>query len=196
MKTIKKIILFFTLLYACSFQFFAQNDIQQNYTKEEIQIEMRDGVKLFTSVYAPRDKSISYPILIIRMPFNSEPDKDRYSKWPSWFPHLLKEKYILVFQDVRGKYMSEGEFVEVRPYNSNKKNKETDENSDAYDTIDWLVHNVDNNNGYVGVFGISAMGFYATMTLPNAHPALKYARVLLSKLIFPSFSPSSTSHCP
>ncbi|MGK0329591.1 MAG: putative CocE/NonD family hydrolase [Polaribacter sp.] len=147
--------------------------IQQNYTKEEIQIEMRDGVKLFTSIYAPRDKSISYPILITRMPFNSEPDKDRYSKWPSWFPHLLKEKYILVFQDVRGKYMSEGEYVAVRPYNPNKKNKETDENSDAYDTIDWLVHNVDNNNGNVGVFGISAMGFYATMTLPNAHPALK-----------------------
>jgi putative CocE/NonD family hydrolase len=173
MKTIKKTILFFTLLYACSFQLFAQNDRQQNYTKEEIQIEMRDGIKLFTSIYAPRDKSISYPILIIRTPFNSEPNKDSYSKFLSYFPHLIKEKYILVRQDVRGKYMSEGEFVEVRPYNPNKKKKETDENSDAYDTIDWLVNNVENNNGNVGVFGISAMGFYATMTLPNAHRALK-----------------------
>ncbi len=175
MNTIKKTILFFSLLLACSFQLFAQNDIQQNYTKEEIQIEMRDGVKLFTSVYAPRDKSISYPILITRMPFNSEPDKDRYSKWPSWFPHLLKEKYILVFQDVRGKYMSEGEYVAVRPYNPNKKNKETDENSDAYDTIDWLIRNVENNNGNVGTWGISYPGHYATVSAIDAHPALKAA---------------------
>jgi putative CocE/NonD family hydrolase len=173
MKTIKITILFIALLHACSFQLLAQNDIQQNYTKEEIQIEMRDGIKLFTSVYAPRDTSISYPILIMRTPFNSEPDKDSYSKTLSYFPHLVKEKYILVFQDVRGKFMSEGEFVEVRPYKPNKKNKETDENSDAYDTIDWLVNNVKNNNGNVGVFGISYVGFYATMTLPNAHPALK-----------------------
>ena len=87
--------------------------------------------------------------------------------------HLLKEKYIIVYQDVRGRYMSEGAFEDVRPYNPNKKKKEFDDNSDTYDTIDWLVKNVANNNGKVGIFGTSYPGFYSTMALPDAHPALK-----------------------
>ena len=147
--------------------------IKNEYNKTEQLIEMRDGVKLFTSIYSPKDKSNSYPILIVRTPYNSEPSKERYSGGLNNLTHLLKEKYILVFQDVRGRYMSEGKFQDVRPFDPNKKKNEIDESSDTYDTIDWLVNNVDNNNGSVGVFGISYPGFYSTMSLLNAHPALK-----------------------
>lgn len=147
--------------------------IKSNYSKKEELVEMRDGIKLFTSVYSPKDKSNNYPILIIRTPYNIEPEEDRYSSRLFNLSHLLDEKYIVVFQDVRGRYMSEGAFEDVRPFNPNKKKNEIDENSDTYDTIDWLINNVENNNGSVGIFGISYPGFYSTMALPNAHPALK-----------------------
>lgn len=147
--------------------------IINQYDNLEEYITMRDGVRLFTSRYTPKDKSISYPILLIRTPYNSEPSKDKFNIRLINLTHLLQEKYIIVFQDVRGRFMSEGEFVDIRPYKSNKKLKEIDENSDAYDTIDWLINNVDNNNGNVGIFGISYRGFYSTMSLPDAHPALK-----------------------
>ncbi len=147
--------------------------LKDTYIKEEKYIEMRDGTRLFTSIYAPRDTAIPYPILLIRTPYNSEPSAERYNGRLMGLGHLLKENYIIVFQDVRGRYMSEGTFEDVRPFNPNKKKKEFDENSDTYDTIDWLVTNVANNNGKVGVFGVSYPGFYSTMSLPNAHPALK-----------------------
>ena len=134
---------------------------------------MRDGVRLFTSIYSPKDKKKSYPILMLRTPYNSEQGKDSYAYRLVSITNLLNEGYILVFQDVRGRYMSEGDFLDVRPYNPNKKDKEIDENSDTFDTIDWLIKNVDNNNGKVGIFGVSYPGFYSTMALPNAHPALK-----------------------
>ena len=149
--------------------------IKEEYDKEERQIEMRDGINLFTSIYSPKDDSESYPILLVRTPYNIEPNEGQYSRRLSDLTHLLKEKYIIVYQDVRGRYMSEGTFEDVRPYNPNKKKKEIDENSDTYDTIDWLVKNVPNNNGKVGIFGISYPGFYSTMALPDAHPALKAA---------------------
>ena len=147
--------------------------IKQQYNKAEKQIVMRDGIRLFTSIYTPKDKTESHPILIVRTPYNSEPIEENYSNRLGNLTHLLKEKYIIVFQDVRGRYMSEGEFLDIRPYNPDKKKKETDENSDTFDTIDWLIKNVDNNNGNVGIFGISYPGFYSTMSLPNAHPSLK-----------------------
>ncbi|MBU0529826.1 CocE/NonD family hydrolase [bacterium] len=134
---------------------------------------MRDGVRLFTSIYSPKDTSGEYPILFWRTPYNIERSEDKYSHRLLNMVHLLNEKYIIVFQDVRGRYMSEGEFIDVRPYNQDKIEKEIDENSDAYDTIDWLIKNVANNNGKVGVFGISYGGFYTSMTIPNAHPAIK-----------------------
>lgn len=149
--------------------------VKEKYDKEELQIEMRDGINLFTSIYTPKDKSGSHPILIVRTPYNIEPEEDKYSNRLMDLAHLLKENYIIVFQDVRGRFMSEGVFEDVRPYKPNKKKKEFDENSDTYDTIDWLIKNVDNNNGNVGIFGISYPGFYSTMALPNAHPALKAA---------------------
>jgi putative CocE/NonD family hydrolase len=146
---------------------------KNQYDKDEKYIVMRDDVSLFTSIYSPMDKTESYPILLVRTPYNSESSKDKYNWRLFYLTHLLKEKYIIVFQDVRGSYMSEGKFVDVRPFIPNKKKKETDENSDTFDTIDWLIKNVDNNNGNVGVFGVSYPGFYSTMALPNAHPALK-----------------------
>jgi len=149
--------------------------LKENYSKEEVYITMRDGVRLFTSIYAPKNKTEDSPILLVRTPYNIEPEEDSYSNRLFNMTHLLQEGYIIVFQDIRGRFMSEGQFVDVRPYIPNKKKKEIDENSDTYDTIDWLVNNVDNNNGNVGIFGISYPGFYSTMALPDAHPALKAA---------------------
>jgi putative CocE/NonD family hydrolase len=144
-------------------------------TKMEVYIPMRDGVRLFTSIYTPRDTTQTYPILLRRTPYNSEPrGEEAYTPRLSMDADLVEQGYILVFQDVRGRYMSEGEFMDVRPYNPDKKSdQDIDENSDTWDTIDWLVKNVPHNNGRVGISGISYPGFYATMSLPEAHPALK-----------------------
>ncbi len=147
--------------------------IRRHYDKQEVYITMRDGVRLFTSIYSPKNKKQSYPILMTRTPYDIEPEADAYSGRLASYIHLMKAGYIIVMQDVRGRYMSEGTFEDVRPFNPHKKKKEIDENSDTWDTIDWLVKNVKNNNGRVGVFGISYPGFYSTMSLPDAHPALK-----------------------
>lgn len=147
--------------------------ITKQYDKEEVYITMRDGINLFTSIYSPKDNSETYPILLWRTPYSSERRADKYSHRLPHMQHLLKEKYIIVFQDVRGRYLSEGDFEDIRPYKPNKNNIETDENSDAFDTIDWLINNIPNNNGNVGIFGISYPGFYSVMALPNAHPSLK-----------------------
>ncbi len=143
--------------------------------KTEVMIPMRDGVKLFTSIYTPKDKSKSYPILINRTPYNSEPGgPERFSGKIGAFRHMLEDGYILVLQDVRGRYMSEGTFENIRPQVVNPRGpQDIDESTDTYDTIEWLVNNVKGNNGRVGVLGISYPGFYSTTALPNAHPALK-----------------------
>ncbi|MCE7926302.1 MAG: CocE/NonD family hydrolase [Haliscomenobacteraceae bacterium CHB4] len=138
---------------------------------------MRDGTRLFTSVYTPKDTTRKYPILITRTPYNIEPGgEDDVSFGFLFTTHLMKDGYIVVLQDVRGRFMSEGQFVDVRPYNPNKKSpQDADDNSDTYDTIDWLVKNVPGNNGRAGIFGVSYDGYYSTMALPAAHPALKAA---------------------
>lgn len=151
---------------------------EENYIKNEYRIPMRDGVTLFTAVYSPKDISQKYPILMRRSPYSAGlygTGKDKYIKWRrSSFRHFLKEGYILVFQDVRGRFMSEGKHENMRPYIPNKKNKsQVDESSDTYDTVAWLVRNIDNNNGNVGIWGISYPGFYASMAAIDAHPALK-----------------------
>lgn len=149
--------------------------IREHYTKIEKEIPMRDGIKLFTSIYMPKDSSKKYPILMTRTPYNVGPyGANLYRRTLGQNMALAREGFIFVYQDVRGRWMSEGNFVDVRPIIDNKKGKtETDESSDTYDTIDWLIKNVPNNNGKVGVEGISYPGFYSTATLPNAHPALK-----------------------
>jgi putative hydrolase, CocE/NonD family len=148
-----------------------------HYTKKEILIPMRDGVKLFTSVYIPKDQTEKHPILITRTPYSCVPyGEDKFSPryYRNHYKNYLKENYIIVVQDVRGRWMSEGTFVDVRPYNPNKKtNNDIDEASDTYDAIDWLVKNIEGNNGNVGVFGISYPGFYSAMAALSRHPALK-----------------------
>lgn len=150
--------------------------IRDNYTKQELYIPMRDGVKLFTSVYLPKDATEKHPILMTRTPYSCAPYGEqnfRPNLWAGHFRYYMRENYIIVTQDVRGRWMSEGEFVDVRPFNPNKQGNEIDEASDTYDTIDWLVKNLPNNNGHVGVMGISYPGFYSTMAALSGHPALK-----------------------
>jgi hypothetical protein len=135
---------------------------------------MRDGVRLFTSIYIPNDQGEKHPILITRTPYACAPyGEDKFRDfWNGYHKVYMQEKYIMVIQDVRGRFMSEGEFEDIRPYNPAKKGKETDESGDTYDAIDWLLKNIPNNNGKVGVFGISYPGFYSTMAAASNHPAL------------------------
>ncbi len=153
------------------------NYVKDHYDKKEVNISMRDGIKLHTTIYSPKDKSKEYPILIKRTPYSCQPygeGKYPYRIGPN--PIMMKEGYIIVYQDVRGRWMSEGTYDNMRAYIPNKKSKEDiDESSDTYDTIDWLVKNVENNNGNVGIWGISYPGFYATCATIDAHPALKAA---------------------
>ena len=146
-----------------------------NYTKKEMYISMRDGVKLFTSFYIPNDQSEKHPFLLTRTPYSCAPyGEDKYSSvWNSYKIAYLKENYIIVTQDVRGRYMSEGIFEDVRPFNKNKKGKEIDEASDTYDAVDWMIKNITNNNGNVGVMGTSYPGFYSTEAALSGHPAVK-----------------------
>ncbi|MGZ4042802.1 MAG: CocE/NonD family hydrolase [Bacteroidia bacterium] len=147
-----------------------------NYSKQEVMIPMRDGKKLFTAIYTPKNNSEKHPILVVRTPYSVGPYGKVFSPRiysPHWSQYL-KENYILVMQDVRGRYMSEGEYMDVRPFIENKKGKnDVDEASDTYDGVEWLVKNVANNNGNVGFFGISYPGFYSTMAALSNHPAIK-----------------------
>ncbi len=148
--------------------------IKTNYTKREVMVPVRDGVKLFTSVYEPKDKSQKYPMLLNRTPYTVSPYGETNFR-ASLGPDALfaKEGYIFVYQDVRGRWMSEGKFEDVRPDIANTKPSEIDESTDTYDTIDWLIKNVANNNGRVGIYGISYPGFYASAGSIDSHPALK-----------------------
>ncbi|MBK8089204.1 MAG: CocE/NonD family hydrolase [Chitinophagaceae bacterium] len=148
--------------------------IRDNYTKKEIYITMRDGVKLFTSVYTPKDNSEAHPILMNRTPYSCAPygENNFRTFWNNHWRYYMRRNYIIVLQDVRGRWMSEGEFVDVRPFNPNKKGTETDEASDTYDAIDWLTKNLPSNNKKVGIFGISYPGFYSTMAAMSNHPSL------------------------
>lgn len=174
-KLFSGLFLFFTI-----FSFSQEMDsvwIYTNYTKQEVQVIMRDGKKLFTCIYAPKNNSEKHPILMMRTPYSCAPyGKDVFSKrlYTTYWKEYLKENYIIVIQDVRGRYMSEGDFVDVRPFIENKKVKtDIDEASDTYDAVDWLIKNISNNNGNVGVFGISYPGFYSTMAALSNHPAIK-----------------------
>ncbi len=170
MKTIAGWLLVPCLLAAQGLEF-----VKANYTKYEFEIPMRDGVKLFTAVYAPKDASQTYPIMMLRTPYSIPPygvDHYRANLGPS--AKLARDLYIFVYQDVRGRWMSEGDFLQVRPHKPVKNGpRDIDESTDTYDSIDWLVKNVPNNNGRAGLWGISYPGFYAAMGAIDAHPALK-----------------------
>lgn len=169
--------LLYLLFALVSFAQFEQDSawITDNYTKQEQYITMRDGIRLFTSIYIPKDLSEKHPILMTRTPYSAAPYGAGYYPrlWERYYRYYARENYIFVIQDVRGRWMSEGEFEDVRPFIKNKKGNEIDEASDTWDTIDWLVKNISNNNGNVGVFGISYPGFYSTMAAASHHPALK-----------------------
>lgn len=170
-------VLFFSFSFFIISFAFSQNTgsyVKDNYTKLDTTITMRDGIKLYTVIYIPKDESQQYPILIQRTPYSTYPYGS--ANYPSAImpDSLMYEKYIYVKQDVRGRHMSEGINEEVTPHNPNKKtNKDVDESSDTYDSIDWLLQFLKNDNGRVGLWGISYPGFYATASLPGAHPAIK-----------------------
>ncbi len=158
--------------------------IKANYTKYEYQAPMRDGKKLFTAVYVPKDAAQSYPILLSRTPYSVGPyGADRYPA--SLYPgeKFVREGYIFVRQDVRGRWKSEGQFTNVTPHKPVKRGpqrdglpatvQDVDESTDTYDTIEWLIKNIPNNNGRVGMLGISYPGFYSAAGMIDAHPALK-----------------------
>ncbi|MGM0528864.1 MAG: CocE/NonD family hydrolase [Bacteroidota bacterium] len=148
--------------------------LKEIYNKEEVYIEMRDGIKLFTSIYTPKEAGEKSPILLFRTPYNAEPmGEEGFNYFVSIYHRFIKEGYILAFQDVRGRFMSEGEYVNVRPFIPDKKGDQIDEASDTYDTAEWLINNVENNNGRIGVTGVSYPGFYATMAILADHPAIK-----------------------
>src|SRR6266481_1748763 len=141
--------------------------VRENYSKYEYRIPMRDGVKLFTSVYVPKDviaEGKTYPILLQRTPYNVAPygvDKYRASVGPS--EHFAREKFIVVYQDVRGRFMSEGDYTIIRPHKPAKG---------PNDTVEWLIKNIRGNTGKVGMWGVSQPGFYAAAGMIDAHPAL------------------------
>jgi putative CocE/NonD family hydrolase len=180
-----RLTLFALLFVALSATLFAQGQltpqqqqladyIKANYTKREVMIPMRDGVRLFTSIYMPKDASQKYPIMLDRTPYTVAPygeDKFKTSLGPNEL--FAREGYIFVYQDVRGRWKSEGEFVDARPYIPNKAGKQIDETTDTYDTVEWLIKNIPNNNGRVGVWGISYPGFYTSMAGIDSHPAVK-----------------------
>ena len=155
-----------------------EQKLKATYTKREVMIPMRDGIKLYTAVYEPKNNEKRHPILMHRSPYSCAPygteHFDRYMKGA--LDNYVSRNYIIVFQDIRGRYKSEGEFVQIRPLNKNKKGpkdkKNIDEATDTYDTIEWLLKNT-HNNGNVGSWGISYDGFQATMTASSNHPALK-----------------------
>jgi putative CocE/NonD family hydrolase len=150
--------------------------VRENYNKFESMVPMRDGVKLFTSIYVPKDvaEGKAYPIMLQRTGYSVAPygiDQYRPTLGPSEL--FAREKFIFIYQDIRGRYMSEGDYVVIRPHKPVKSGpKDTDESTDTYDAIDWLIKNVSGNTGKVGMYGISQPGFYATAGMIDAHPAL------------------------
>ena len=148
--------------------------VRDNYEKIEQMIPMRDGTKLFTAIYRPKDQSKKYPVLLNRTPYTVAPyGANEYKKSLGNFPAEMREGFIFVYQDVRGKWMSEGVFEDVRPINTTKNKKAIEESTDKYDTLDWLSKNMKNYNQKAGMYGISYPGFYSTMSLVNSHPTLK-----------------------
>jgi uncharacterized protein len=149
--------------------------VRSNYIKFEYHVAMRDGVKLFTQVYTPRDVTRQYPILLTRTPYSVGPyGSNNYRSRLGPGDSFAREGFIFVYQDVRGRYLSEGTFVDNPPHKTHFDGpKDTDPSTDTYDTIDWLVKNIPDNNGRVGLWGVSYPGFFAAFGLMNSHPALK-----------------------
>jgi putative CocE/NonD family hydrolase len=181
LRLVRTFLTVFLLLLLCSIVSVAADkeqpayDLREHYTKFEYRIPMRDGVRLFTAVYVPKEQSQPLPFLVNRTPYSVGPyGVENYP--PRLGPQeLMTAGYIFVAQDVRGRNMSEGTFIEESPYKENKGPKDVDETTDMHDTVDWLLINVPNNNGKVGIWGISYPGFYAAASIIDSHPAIKAA---------------------
>lgn len=147
----------------------------RHYSKHEHMIPMRDGCRLYTAVYTPADTTAVHPILFTRTPYGCHPyGNDPAALWQQDIMQpYLQAGYILVFQDVRGKYASEGEFVNIRPLCQYNSGAQIDEATDTYDTADWLVKHISHNNGRIGVYGNSYSGFYALMAGASHHPSIR-----------------------
>lgn len=172
MKKILSFLLFIIFVFGMA----QEAEIREKYTKKEVYITMRDGVKLFTSIYIPKDISAKnkYPILMQRTCYSVAPyGDDQFRKGLGPNPYLMRDGYIFVYQDVRGRYMSEGTFTNMTPQVVHKTEKDVDESTDTYDTIDWLIKNIAHTNGNVGQYGTSYPGFYAAVGTLSGHPALK-----------------------
>jgi len=153
-----------------------EHSLREHYTKYEYRIPMRDGKKLFTAVYLPKDQSKSAPFLMVRTPYDVAPyGVDRYPRKLGPTEEFDKAGYIYVMQDVRGRFQSEGTFIEMTPHKPNKKAGDIDESTDMYDSVEWLLKNIPNNNGKVGIWGISYPGFFASASIIDGHPAIKAA---------------------
>jgi len=173
----KLLFLFIILVFGCKNEAEEQEETytpSAHYNKMETTITMRDGIRLHTTIYSPKNTQKTYPILLQRTPYSCKPyGENEYRETIGPNEKMMKEGNIVVYQDVRGRWNSEGVYDNMRAYIPDKEGTQTDESSDTYDTIDWLIKNVPNHNGKVGVWGISYPGFYATCSLLDAHPALK-----------------------
>ncbi len=151
--------------------------MKTNYSKAEYYIPMRDGIKLYTAVYTPKDTSQDYPIMMMRTPYRLKPyGSENFPDTLGPSEYMAKEKYIFVYQNVRGKFMSEGDFVNMTPHITDKKSGfEIDNSTDTYDAVEWLLKNIRHHNGNVGLWGISYPGFYAATGIIDAHPAIRCA---------------------
>lgn len=158
--------------------------VREQYTKYEYRIPMRDGTRLFTAVYVPKDASRRYPFLMERTPYSAGVHADDELHYGVDFyparlgpsPEFQRSGYIFVQQDVRGRYMSEGKWQEMTPHvNPRRARGEGNESEDMHDTVEWLLKNVPNNNGKVGILGISYPGFYTSASIIDSHPAIKAA---------------------
>jgi len=150
-------------------------DFTQTFDKQVARIRMRDGAELHTEIYRPKNQAGPLPIIYEPTPYGLNPDSHGYSTRLRWYPELIKDGYIFVFQDRRGRGASTGQYVSLGPLHDSSAADATDDSTDAYDSIDWLVNNVPDNNGRVGTLGISYGGFLTTRALVNPHPALKAA---------------------
>jgi uncharacterized protein len=151
----------------------APPDLAQIFEKRDAMIPMRDGVRLHTEIYIPKNAAAPLPFLITRTPYGTNDDKNGFSRLLNLYQEMIPEGYLFVMQDIRGRYGSEGKFVMQRPVRVRRDSQSIDEGTDMYDTIDWLLKNVPNNNGRVGLLGISYGGWLTVMAMLEPHPALK-----------------------
>ncbi len=174
LKWVMKRLAFSLVLTASALSWAQETYVRENYVKKEVKIPMRDGTLLFTSLYIPKTSAKPAPFLMMRTPYSCAPyGATLYKANLGPEANFTKEGYIFVYQDVRGRHKSEGPFNWMNPYIPNKKPGQVDEATDTSDTIDWLLKNVPNNNGRVGVYGTSFPGHYAAQTLIDPHPALR-----------------------